>query len=67
MLPMSGNARRAFWELLKLSVGNSQNESGKAELVSQLLLRAATPDGMDVSTSFSISSATILVTFEKSL
>ena len=47
MLPMSGNARRTFWELLKLSFTKSQKETGKAELVSQLLLRAATTDGMD--------------------
>ena len=65
MLPMSGNARRAFWELLKLSFSKSQAETAKAELVSQLLLRAATPNGMDDLNNFLDSERDDISTFKK--
>ncbi len=47
MVPMSGNARRAVWELIKLSFGSSGADSGRVELVNELLLRASTSTGMD--------------------
>ncbi len=47
MLPMSSNARRAVWGLLKLTVGTTKSDAATADVVSQLLLRASTPDGMD--------------------
>jgi Zn-dependent protease with chaperone function len=47
MLPMSQNARRAFWHLLKLSLSSGKDVAAKAELTNQLLLKASTPDGLD--------------------
>ncbi|HVX30965.1 MAG TPA: M48 family metalloprotease [Nitrolancea sp.] len=47
MLPMSQNARRAFWNLLKLSLASGTDGAAKAELTNQLLLRASTPDGLE--------------------
>ncbi len=47
MFPMSGNARRTVWEMVKLTFGSSSKNAGRAELVNGLLLRASTPTGMD--------------------
>ncbi len=47
MFPMSRNARRAVWELIKLSFGGSGKDGSRVELVNGLLLRASTPTGMD--------------------
>ena len=47
MLPLSKNARRAFWNLLKLSLASGKDAAAKSELTNQLLLRASTPDGLD--------------------
>ena len=47
MLPMSKNARSAFWNLLKLSLASGKDAASRAELTNQLLLRASTPLGLD--------------------
>ncbi len=47
MFPMSGNARRTVWEMIKLSFGSSGDQNGRVELVNGLLLRASTSTGMD--------------------